>query len=243
MKMQVNFLKNLYLTSTVILLCLVVATPFLVRSGISVIEEEYVEAILIILIFIVGYILFLLYRREAAKIAKKLSQAEKDKEKVEDRLTEAFKYIGGVNVQIDTIRSLFAELKEYPQNKQEMKQAMKFLANKILSIIAADWVLLRIIDLSSQVTLREYTETRGSVALIKHEISNKNLVQGQKNDDYSYITSRQNTFNIKLFCIFPKIKVSQQQQIILRAMVNQLEMLFLIFNSKFYKYRNNIDNQ
>ena len=124
-----------------------------------------------------------------------------------------------------------------------MKQAMKFLANKILSIIAADWVLLRIIDLSSQVTLREYTETRGSVALIKHEISNKNLVQGQKNDDYSYITSRQNTFNIKLFCIFPKIKVSQQQQIILRAMVNQLEMLFLIFNSKFYKYRNNIDNQ
>ena len=165
------------------------------------------------------------------------------KKKVEDKLADAFKYIGGVNVQVETIKSLFVELKEYPQNKQEMKQVMKFLANKILSIVAADWVLLKIIDMGSFVTLREYIQSRGSVALIKYEIPNKGLIEGETGSDYTYITSSQNTFKMKTFCVFSKIKINEEQRIMLQAAVNQLEMLFLIFNSRFYKHREEVNNK
>lgn len=241
MKLQINFLKNLYLVITVFLFGLTVATPILIKSGVAIVREDFVEALLIAVISALAYLLFWFYKKETDKIRKKLSQIENEKRKVEDRLNDAFKYIGGVNVQINTIKTLFAELKEYPQNKQEMKQVMKFLANKILSIIPVDWVLLRIVDLNSQKILREYLETRGSVALIKYEISNKDLIEEKTSNDYKYVVSLQNTLNIKTFCVFPKIKIDNEQLVMLQAAVNQLEMLFLIFNSRFYKHREDAD--
>lgn len=49
-----------------------------------------------------------------------------------------------------------------------MKRTIKFLAEKILSIIPADWVLLRIINTENNNTVRDYIESRGPVAIIKH---------------------------------------------------------------------------
>ena len=41
MKLQINFLKNLYLAGAMVLLALIISTPLLIRSGISIIREEY----------------------------------------------------------------------------------------------------------------------------------------------------------------------------------------------------------
>ncbi|MBI4779408.1 hypothetical protein HY797_03070, partial [Candidatus Falkowbacteria bacterium] len=98
---------------------------------------------------------------------------------MEKKLDEAFKYIGQINVQISEIRSIFSDVKKYPENKKDLKYSMEFMANKILGIINADWVVLRIIALDNLTSLTEYNLARTEGASIKQSISNKELVDNK----------------------------------------------------------------
>ena len=45
----------------------------------------------------------------------------------------------------------------------------------------------------------------------------------------------QENFNIKAFCILPVAAKDDNQEFLINSIVNQLEMLFIIFNSLYYK--------
>ena len=229
--------ESLPVTILFLLFFLVVATPRLIRSDVSFIEEEYFEGGLIFIMAIVGYVIILQYRKEIKKTADRLSQMQYERRSVEDKLNDAFEYIGCVNVQIDAIRSIFNDINKYPGNKKEMKQIMGLLSSAALKIVSADWVLLRIVDLRKVRTIREFPQARGSAVLLKHEISNKDLIENRIASDYVAIATSREDMTIKTFCIFSKIKVTSEQKVLIEAIVNQLEMLFIIFDSRYYKYR------
>jgi len=102
-------------------------------------------------------------------------------------------------------------------------------------MVNAGWVLFRIIDTKNLDTLGEYSETRGDSVLPRHKISNKTLVSTEKLKGFTVVGSGHENFHIKTFCIIPKVKLSNDNEVFIKAVVNQLEMLFLIFTSIYYR--------
>jgi len=232
--MKITFLKNLYLSILVLLAIVIVATPSIIQFGVSLLEEEYLEESLIFIMFIIGYVVYLMYQKELEKNLKRLSLIHEDKKKLEDQLIDAFKYIGNSNSQIEVFKSIFAGMEKYPKNKKEMNEIMELLAKNILKIISVDWLVFRIINIEQNRTLKEFSETRGNAILTKYKINNEDLIKGS-NNDYIIINSKQKSMNIQGYCIFPMVKISNEQRTMIEAIVSQLEMLFIIYDSGYYK--------
>jgi len=220
MKFKIYTLENLYLSVLIILVGLIIATPYLINDGFSIFDEEVMEVVVSALLFGVGFLIYTLYKREIARHQKSLDAT--------------LNYIGNLNLQISNIKSIFNSMKKYPESKNEFKLMLRFLAQRALGIVGSEWLLLRIIEINNTKTLAEHFQARGKVTLVRHEISNKNVV-----DKYcpscSVVESDQENFDIQVFCVVSKEKVSEDQRILLKAIVNNLAMLYLIFTSEHYK--------
>lgn len=222
-----------------IIIILDIIMPYIIRGGFLFVHEQHFETILEILLFAIGFIIYIFYNQEVKKHKIALDQLQKHHQSTEERLDEAFKYIGSINVQIQEIKSIFADLKIYPENKKELKYIMEFLGKKILSMINTDWVILRIIDLTNLKTLRETSICRGQALLLKHQFTNDDILNNGENlVDYNLFTSEQKSLNIKVFCIFPKKDKTKEQEVFIKAIISQLEMLFIIFTSNYYMNSN-----
>lgn len=235
MNRNIKLLEQAYFAILVTIFLLIVFTPYIIRSGFTLLDEEIAEVAAIALLFTVGYVILFLYRKEAVKNRNELNRLKQDKGVLENRLSEAFNYIGTVNIQIEEIMSVFSDIRKFPENKKDFRYILQFLADRTLSMVNADWVLFRIIDTQNLDTLSEYSETRGNAVLSNHKISNRHLASNEKFGGFTIVGSGQENFHIKTFCIIPEKKLSRDQKVFIRAVGNQLEMLFIIFNSTYYK--------
>jgi DNA gyrase/topoisomerase IV subunit A len=235
MNRNIKLLERTYFWILVTIFLLIVFTPYIIRSGFTLIQEEIAEVAAIALLFMVGYVVLLVYRKEADKNRNELKRLKQDKGALESRLSEAFRYIGTVNIQIEEIKSVFSDIRNFPETEKDFHNVLQFLAERTLSMVNAEWVLFRIIDMRSLSTLSEYSETRGKVVPLNHKISNKELASNEKFKGLTIVESGQGNFRIKTFCILPKEKLSSEGKTFIRAIVNQLEMLFVIFTSTYYK--------
>jgi len=234
MNKNIRFLERTYLLTLIAIFLLIVFTPYMIHSGFTVFEEQLVEVATILFLFTTGYAVLSLYRKEATRNLEKIHRLTKEKGALENRLDDAFKYIGTVNIQIQEIKSVFSSVRKFPENKKDFGYILQFLADRILSMVNTGWVLFRIIDTQSLNSLGEYSETRGNSVLPRHKISNKALVSSEKLG-FTVVESGQENFYIKTFCIIPEVKLSRDNRVFIKAIVNQLEMLFLIFTSIYYR--------
>jgi hypothetical protein len=232
---NIKLLERVYLFILVTILLLIVFTPYIIRSGFTLVEEEFAEVIAITLMFTAGYIIALLYRKEATRNRETLFRLKRDKDAMENRLSEDFKYIGAVNVEIEAIKSVFSGIRKFPESKKDFHHILQFLAQRILSMVNVEWMLFRIINTQNLNTLSEYSEKRGNTVLPGHKISNRQLTSNEKFDAFTIVRSGQKNIHFKTFCIIPGKKLSRDQEVFLQAIVNQLEMLFIIFTSIYFK--------
>ena len=232
---KIKLAERTYLSVLVALFMFIIFTPYIIHSGFTLLEEELAEAFTITLLFIAGYSVLLLYRKEVAKNLNELNRLKQDKGALENRLTEAFRYIGTVNVQIQEIKSVFSDIHKFPENKKDFRYILRFLADRILSMVNAEWALFRIIDTQNLQTQGEYSGTRGNAVLAKNKISNRDLASNEGFEGFTVVRSGQGNFKINTFCIIPIEKISRDQEIFIKAIVNQLEMLFIVFTSIYYK--------
>jgi len=232
---SIKLLERTYFSFLFVIFLLVVFTPYIVGSGFLFLGEEVLEVVVIAFLSVAGYVILRLYRREVARNLKELEKIKKEKYNLESRLAEAFKHIGAVNIQIQEIKSIFSDIKKFPESKKDFKYILQFFSNKILSIINVDWVIIRIINMQNSVTLREYCGTRGEAVLVKYKINNEDLLKKKELDSYKVITSSWENFRLKTFCIIPTQKISREQEDLTKAIITQLEMLFIIFSSSYYK--------
>ena len=235
---KIRFLERMWLLILVTIFLLIVFTPYIIQSDFTLVEEQLVEVATIILLFIVGYAVLFLYRKEVARNNYKFNRLKNEKGNLENRLTEAFKYIGAVNIQIQEIKAVFSEIRKFPENKKDFGHILQYLAGRTLNMVNSEWMLFRIINTKNLDTLGEHIETRGNLVHPKYKISNKDLVSNKKSTESTFVSSGHENFYIKTFCIIPKAELSGENEIFIRAVVNQLEMLFLIFNSIYYKNTN-----
>jgi len=235
MNAHIKPLERIYLLALLILFLLIVFTPYLIGSGISLFEEELVEVTAIVFLFAVGCVVLILYRKEMARNLRELTRVKQHRSSLEQRLEEAFKYIGSVNIQVREIKAAFSDIGKFPETKKDFRYILQLLADRTVSMVNVEWVLLRIINTQNLDTLREYCQTRGKAVILKHKIGNRELLSSATPEGLTIVASGQENFHIRTLCIMPKSKISQEQKIFIKALVNQLEMLFVIFTSLHYK--------
>ena len=192
-------------------------------------SDEVSETIFISSLFLLMAVLFSFYSREVDKY-------KKQQEELEERLRETFKYIGSINLQLEEMKKVFSSVNKYPESKKDIQALFVHTAERILGMINADWVLLKIIDIRNGNNLHEYFISRGNKKIDKIKIENKELLSGECSfGQCNIVKSNQENFNIKAFCILPVAAKDDNQEFLINSIVNQLEMLFIIFNSLYYK--------
>lgn len=233
-------MTRVYFGILALLFIVVISIPYLIKNTqwpakSLLVEDEIAAGLLVGFLFILGFFISTLYRKELERRSKEIDLLTTRKNVLEDRLADAFSYIGEVNIQLLEIKSIFTSMEKYPENNKDFKYVMRFFALKALGIVNVDWVVIRVIDPTSLRTLGEYGGARGNALLQKHEISNKALVVNDMIEGCSVVGSNQDNLTIKAFCVLPIQKLTDTQTILLKAIVNQLEMLFVIFTSPYYK--------
>jgi hypothetical protein len=234
---KTKFFEFTYTVTVALLLSAVVFTPLFIRHHFLlfkkyVIQEDAVEAVLIIILLLIAYLLSNVYKKELKKYRQETRRLSRDKSNLSNKLTDAFKYIGGVNVQIQEIRSIFCELRRYPATENEFRKDLALFARKVLGIVNADWVVIRIICQTNFRTLKEHFEPRKNADVFVKGISNKAIVAEQAIDGYSVVASRHDNSMIMVACVFPKKSLDEEEKILVEAITNQIEMLYLIFVSR-----------
>jgi hypothetical protein len=231
-----KYLKFTYTVTIMLLLSAVVFTPFFIKDHLLlfkkyVIEEDAVEAVLIISLLLIAYILSSFYKKELKKYRQETRRLIRDNCDLSDKLNDAFKYIGGVNVQIQQIRSIFCGLRRYPVTEKAFKKDLTLFARKILEIVNADWVMIRIICQNNLRTMKEHLESRKNANSICKRISNKAIVDSRPIEGYSIVRSSHYNSVIMGVCVFPKKSLDEEEKILVEATINQIEMLYLIYTS------------
>lgn len=233
---HIRFLKFIYMVTIALLLSAVVFTPIFIRHHLLlfrkyIIQEDIVEAVFIIILLLSAYLSSDIYKRELKKHQRETSRLMQDKRELASKLTDAFKYIGGVNVQIEEIRSIFCRLRKYPTTENAFKKELALVARKLIGIVNADWVMIRIIRQDNLRTLKEHFESRKKGSFINSGISNKAIVANRKIEGFSIVSSHPDNCLILAACVFPKQSLAAEDQILVEAITNQIEMLSFIFIS------------
>lgn len=245
LKFQPSFLQILYLLVFLILFSVIIYIPTLIKGPLHItekfiLEEEKVEGFLVAVLFILGILIFNLYKREVATHKELINKIKNEKKTVENRLRESDHYIGILNVQVQEINSIFNSINEYPATKADLKKTYVFFAERMLGIVNADWVLIRIINSNTQRTISEHYERRyGSNADYPH-VSNKLIAENQQILSFTSIVSNPKNLNIIVSCVLPVDNISKDQQVFIQAIINEITKLFVILKSTYYVKENNI---
>ena len=228
-----RYLRAAFLAIVGLMLLLIAATPLLVPRRIAlfdrfVFEENAIETVLILVLFALAYLASRAYRTAVAAYKKRLLRLAADRSVMADRLSDAFRYIGTVNVQLQEIRSVFSGLKRLPENRRQFKDLMGMFGSKILGMMNVDWVTIRIIDQRKLRTIVEHREVRNIQPVVDPHISNRAVVEGKPVAGCVIVTDVKDNLSVVAACILPLDHLDKEETILLQALVDEIEMLFII---------------
>lgn len=233
---QIKSLILVYLVLMVFLLLCVAATPLLIRHGVAVrghliIEEEFLETALIAAILSLSYLILKAYRRTLDAYRRAVARAGEEKSKLVSRLVDAFSYIGSVNVGIKEIQSVVCGWNHYPQTRNEFKRFLQGLTAKVMSATGAPWIVVRIVDLCSGRTIKEFTARGRGIAVPTVTIGNRALMEGGWVEGYRAIGVRHKNPDMLTVCIFTATPLSEEQVVLAKAAAKEIEMVFMLYRA------------
>lgn len=233
---KIKSLIVVYLALIGFLLLCIAATPLLIRHGLVInghliIEEELLETVLIAAILGLSYVIMSTYRRTLNAYRRAVARAGKEKTKLVSRLTDAFSYIGSVNVGLKEIQSIVCGCDHYPQTRKEFKQFLHGLTAKVMTVTGAAWVVVRIIDPGCGRTVKEYTAQGRGSALPSVTIGNRAIIEGRLEQDVRTFVIHQKNPDLLTVCILPAVPLSEEQIVLVNAVTREIEMAFLLYRA------------
>ncbi|NTW22669.1 hypothetical protein HGA34_03995 [Candidatus Falkowbacteria bacterium] len=232
MTKSIKILERIYFGLLVIILLLIVFNSYFITRSFS--RETMTSIVLSLGLFAAAYIVYSLYRREVAKNLEELEVLKQDKLGLEEKISEAFQYIGQLNVQIEEIRSVFSEVKKYPESKSELKYILDFLADKVLATTDIPWICFKVVEPGVSKLLAEHCKTRGNQqgqSTLRHDVNVRQLIDGTLPEGYTCFDSGHTNLDFRVYCLMPKQDLTKEQKMFIKAIMNQLEMFYLIFTS------------
>jgi hypothetical protein len=233
---KLKILIGFYLSVLVILMLSVVAMPLLVRHSLTltsqfVIEEERLETLLIAILFVASYLILKAFKRTLRAYENAVNRAGKEKSRLISRLTEAFTYIGTVNVELKEIQSILCGVEHYPQTKKEFKQCAEALAAKAMTVTGTAWIVIRLINPSSCRTVKEYAVAQPNAVVPSITIGNRAVVDGHRVKGLRTVVTHRNNPDLLTVCIFPQTPLSEEQIVLLTAIASRIEMFFMLYQA------------
>jgi hypothetical protein len=228
-----HYVIGFYYSILLVLLLCVSTTPLLIRQGISItdhlmIEEEVLETVLILALFGISFVILISFTNRLNTYQQAVNRAVHDKSKLVSRLTDAFQYIGKVNVEIQEIESVLGGVAFYPQSKKAFKRLVDRLASRAMTIIDAPWLVVRMVDRYSGHTVCEHAVQRSQTGLPSSTVGNRALIEGRRVDGMQTIGPRQHNLDLLTVFIIPSCTISKEKIVLLTAILNQIEMLFIL---------------
>jgi len=236
MNFHPSFLQILYFLILLILFSFIIYTPTLIKGSASInenliLEEETVEGSLVGVLMILGIVILGIYKNEIRRHKEQIKIIDDEKQRVAGRLLVSDQYIGQVNVQITEIESIFNWIDQYPQTKADFNKVFSFFGERVLGIINAQWALIRIINRSTQKTVTEHFHLRpGSTSDYPH-VSNKMIIEKQPLSSCTTLISRPDNLEFLVSCTIPVDKINKHQNGFIQAIINEITMLFVIYDS------------
>ncbi len=235
---RLRTLKTAYTTAAFALLLAAVFIPVVITSDISltksvIIGQDIVEMLLIAVLISLSAATWRLYRKMLRRYSLKMEATARSRRHLEDRLADAFGYIGTVNVELREIESIMCRVRRYPQTRKEFQELLTEFVEKAMVIARAPWAAVRIVDRENFRTLKEAVQKRPGARSAVCSISNRALVEGKKIDGCTVIATCIENLSIKTACVFPASELAQQEQALIEAIAGEIEMLFIIFESDF----------
>jgi hypothetical protein len=242
---KIRILNFLYITATSLLLACVVATPLLVRRRILpldklVLDEDLLESILIAVLLVIAGSIYAVYRRELRSVNRQLGRVSSANKVLKDRLTDAFRYIGTVNVQLQEIHAVFSKSIRYPENRGEFKRMLAEIAFKTLGIVDKDWMLIRIVDRCTLKTHIEHWEMRFRTIPAKICVSNRAIVDQHPQLDVDVTASHRDNATVTAACVFPLPPLNREERILMQSVASEMEMIYTVFTSQAGRIENAI---
>ena len=216
-KRKANILTRLHLTLMGALLVLIIGTPFLVKEGFSIFDEEVVESLMLLFLIGLSLSVFTFYRREIRRKEKSLAQFSR--------------HVGTLNLQIEQIRLLYKDIEECSETLRNLRYAVCKLADRVLGMVNAAWVVLRIIEPESGRTITECARGRGKIDWLPPEISNRKLLETASLDGCTVICSGQDYLHLRTFCVLPVKQITRDQSVLIRVILDNLSMLYVFLTS------------
>lgn len=236
---NINFVIALYVLTLALLLFSVLAVPLSIQYGWVVtknfiVEEEIIETIL--MAALLGIFFFILNRFKQALISyhKKYSLEHEEKSKLFSRLTDAFHYIGKVNVELQEINSIIENLDHYPKTKKEIKKTIDYLATRAMIIAKSPWAIIRVIDKGQNRIMKEHKTARAGYSLPEVTMGNREIIEDNNVPGFIKVVNNKKNIDLMSVCIMPEIKYSDEERILIKLILEQIEMYFLLYYSNVF---------
>jgi hypothetical protein len=193
------------------------------------VEEEVLETVLILALFGISFLILIRFTNRLKAYQQAVNRAVHDKSKLVSRLTEAFRYIGRVNVEIQEIESVLCGVAFYPQSKKEFRRLVDQTGLK-----GDDHCRCTLAGCSHD---RQCTAARPSAsmpssiprcAFHRSPWATGRFWTGARVDGLQTIGPRQHNLDLLTVFILPASTISKEKNVLLTAILNQIEMLFIL---------------
>ncbi len=226
-----TFTKAIY----AILFTVLLLQPHLVERHIFPTASPYVQNVVTISIFILGFLTYFLHKREVQKKETENQQLGLKLKAEHVKLLDSLEYLGRVNRRLPLLQNLTSDLlTDFQDVRRKKKRIFERLLNTaVVSIIDTEWGVLRFVHEQKQRTLKEFSFSR-TKQYTAIQLGNKELLQLQDQKDnyatvgkYSLIASSNASHPERCFLIIPKRDNLQEEDLnTLRAIVDQAHLFY-----------------
>ena len=227
-----------------LLFLFIIFTPYLVKAGTWGLTESAVEGLFLALEIIILIKLFKdydFYSNKSERKANRLSDKLKEQQKL---LSDSLEYLGKMNVQMSIVKQMINKLKS-PVGKNRLEYVMNEMLQVAGGLVGSKGIILKIIDLKNEKTIKKFSlgekgSFKGSVKNITNRMLCKNNWD-KKNEEIFVVASSYDNFSLSTFAIFNVAEVTEKDKEeenileLVQDIINQCEVMFLLFNSKYYK--------
>jgi hypothetical protein len=238
-----NAMIALYMAVLFFLLLFVLAVPLTIQRNLTItkeiiIREEIIETALLAFLFGVSFFILKRFKYTLNSYEKKFNRIGREKSKLISRLGDAFRYIGTINVEIQEVHSILQSLDNYPGTKKEIKRLVNYLITKTMIIAKSPWVAIRMVDKKSGKTVYEDKVVRSGQEFPAAMIGNRELLENKAVSGMITIINNKKNADLITACILPEVECSDEETILIKLIIDQIEMHFLLYHRDFFHFSN-----
>ncbi|MFC1831534.1 hypothetical protein ACFL0S_05895 [Thermodesulfobacteriota bacterium] len=244
---QIRFLIVVYFGVMASFLLLMIVTPLIIQFGVAItdeyiIEEDIIETTLIIILLGISYIIFGGFKRSLRAYEEKVETSGEENSRLVSRLADVTNYIGTVNVELQEIQATLCGVERYPQTNRELRRYIDHLVAKTMMVAGTTWAVVRIISRHNCRTIKEYDAVRPHRVLPSSTMGNREILENLHIEGLRIVCSRQKNLDVRTVCILPKTDFSEEETILITAIISQIELLFLLYRAGFIHQQFLIDH-